>query len=131
MRREQITKSAAGCILVFMLCGCGTMIHGGKQNIQIQSEPGGAIVRTKDTFAMTPGCLEIDRRTDHLLTISKEGFEPCEVEINRRTSSWLWGNILLLPFAPLGVIVDYYTGGYYELEPSSVYVKLTPDKRFR
>jgi len=108
-----------------MLCGCGTLIHGGKQNIRIQSSPAGAIARSKSVSVTTPARMEMSRRTDHVLMISKEGFEPCEIEINRRTSSWLWGNILLLPFAPLGVIIDYYTGGYYELEPSSVYVELT------
>ena len=124
MNIKHIAKDAAGCLLSLTLCGCGTVIHGGRQKITIQSEPSGAMVRTETSSERTPGALELSRRTDHTLIISKEGFQPCEVEINRRTSPWLWGNILLLPFAVVGVITDYYTGGYYELEPSQVTVQL-------
>ena len=128
MNLKQILRSASGGLLGLILCGCGTLVHGGKQDIRIQSEPAGASVRAENSSAMTPGTVEISRRTDHTLIISKEGFDPCEVEINRRTSQWLWGNILLLPFAPLGVIIDYYTGGYYELAPSGVSVQLHRSK---
>lgn len=124
MKIKRAARGAVGCFVSLTLCGCGTLIHGGKQNICVQSEPGGAAIRMEDSFAMTPGILELSRRTDHTLIISKKGFQPCEVEINRRTSPWLWGNILLLPFAVVGVITDYYTGGYYELEPSQVTVQL-------
>ena len=124
MNMKHRTQGAIGCLLSLMFCGCGTLVHGGQQKITIQSEPGGAMVRTEVSSARTPGVLELSRRTDHTLIISKEGFQPCEVEINRRTSPWLWGNIILLPFAVVGVITDYYTGGYYELEPSQVTVQL-------
>ena len=125
---DHIKFAVFGCLISLTLCGCGTVIHGGRQKIIIRSEPSDALVQSGNISTRTPGTLELSRRADYTLIVKKEGYEPYEVEINRRCSPWLWGNILLLPFAAPGVIIDYYTGGYYELEPSPVYMQLNPAK---
>ena len=110
------------------LAGCGTIIHGSKQQVSFDSNPQGATVRLSDgTHLTTPQVAQLRRAQDHTVTIEKEGYEPERITINRdfNWGATIFGNILWI--TP-GVIVDVLAGGAWTLDPEQINVNLVAEK---
>lgn len=110
------------------LTGCGTIIHGSKQQVSFDSNPPGATVRLSDgTHLTTPHLAQLRRAQDHTVTISKEGYAPERITINRdfNWGATTFGNILWI--TP-GVIVDVLAGGAWTLDPEHINVNLVAEK---
>ena len=104
-------------------CGCASIVHGGKQNIGIFSTPTDAHVLIDNIpWANTPLHADLERRSDHVIAISLDGYEPYDAVIESRLSGWVWGNIII--GGGLGLIVDLITGSIKELYPENVHAKL-------
>lgn len=106
-----------------MSIGCGTIIHGSTQDIDIASNPSSAIVFVNGAkMGETPARLTLRRKDNHTLKITKEGYESVEVYIKGSTSAWIIGNIVFggIP----GCVIDLITGGAYDLAPERVDVSL-------
>lgn len=111
-----------------VLMGCGTIIHGSKQQVSFDSNPPGATVRLSDgTHLTTPQIAQLRRAQDHTVTIKKEGYEPERITINRdfNWGATIFGNILWI--TP-GVIVDVLAGGAWTLDPEHINVNLVAEK---
>ena len=55
------------------LTGCGTIVHGSKQQVSFDSNPQGATVKLTDgTHLTTPQTAELRRAQDHIVTIDIE-----------------------------------------------------------
>ncbi len=106
-------------LLVLPLGACATIMNGSRQKIGFSSTPAGAMVSVdgKDV-GVTPLFVELERDTEHVVSIQKEGYERHDATLVTSVSGWVWGNILLGGFIGLGV--DAITGGLYNLDPPHV-----------
>lgn len=105
------------------LCGCATILNGTSQKIPVSSEPDGAVVTvdSKDIY-VTPVKLRLERRRDHVLVFTKDGFDSRTVKVMHVLSEAVCGNILL--FGPLGWVFDIFAGTQYKLVPDKINVDL-------
>lgn len=104
------------CIL---LVGCGTIIHGGSQDVSVASEPSGATVEIDGTeVGDTPLTKSLDRGSQHTIEISMDGYQAEQVVVDKNVSGWVAGNIVFGGL--IGLVVDASTGGMYKLSPTQV-----------
>ncbi len=104
--------------------GCATIINGTTQKIPVSSDPSGAnCTVVGDTTRYTTPCqVELARKSDHILKLEKEGYEPATVEIKHVLSGAVAGNILLGGLIGWGV--DAASGSQNRLIPETVHVSL-------
>lgn len=135
MARTAPVFACLGCLL--LVCACGVP----KQKIPISTDPLGATVYAdgEKSCASTPCSVRLDRKSDHLLTIVKNGYEQEEVLILRRfkpdkairdgvISGIIRGGDPEAVASGTAREVDEQerSGEAYVLEPSIVTIKLTP-----
>jgi hypothetical protein len=124
----------AGLTLVYALVssgltGCGYIAHGSLQRVPIISEPHGAQVTIDGKlYPETPITAALDRKGQHMVEISKAGYESQTMDLHRQIDrESLWGDIALIFAAYSGLIflpVDAVTGGLYELHLDQISVQL-------
>ncbi|QJB56976.1 PEGA domain-containing protein [Pseudodesulfovibrio sp. zrk46] len=135
---KQIATLSAITICILLLTGCGVP----KQKIPVSTNPLGATVYADGTKVCTTPCaVSLDKQSDHLLTIVKDGYKQEDLEITRQ----------FMPDEAIrdGIISGVLTGGdpkeigqevakevdeqersgeAYELRPDIVTITLTPKK---
>jgi PEGA domain len=101
-------------LILVSLTGCGTIMNGTHQDLAITSHPGGAtVIVDGQEMGTTPIVASIWRKHAHVVKLERPGFYPVEHSVVPEPSGWAWGNIV---FAGLvGLMVDAWTGGLYEL----------------
>ncbi|MDD5681131.1 MAG: PEGA domain-containing protein [Candidatus Omnitrophica bacterium] len=111
------------CLSSVYLCGCATILNGTSQKIPVSSVPAGATVQVdaKDTYT-TPVKLRLERRRDHILVFTKDGFDAQTINVMHVLSESVCGNTLL--FGPLGWVFDIFAGTQYKLVPDKINVEL-------
>ncbi|GAC1659120.1 MAG: hypothetical protein NVS4B3_27030 [Gemmatimonadaceae bacterium] len=121
-----MTRPTLLVIAVALLNGCGAILHGTLQTIDVQSTPSGAKVDASPVAGVytTPMTLNLERKHNYLLTFSSPGYSPATVNIN---SSFGLGTVVadVLLTGLVGVVVDAATGGWYGLSPENVSASLT------
>lgn len=111
------------------MAGCGTVVNGMHQDLAITSDPGGAAVSVDGISAgSTPVVMSVSRKHAHVVKIERPGFYPVEASVVPVTSTWEWGNILFAGI--IGVAVDAWTGGMYDLSRDTIdaYFPAHPNK---
>jgi hypothetical protein len=114
----------------WMLGGCATVVRGTTDQVQVISEPSGAEARTSigNYCSSTPCTFEVARKTEFIVTISKEGYEPQDVPVKTQVSgaggAGMAGNILLGGI--VGIAADAATGATLDHYPNPVRVSLRP-----
>lgn len=125
---QKIFRNAVLALTVAFILGCGTIFSGVRQEVSLNSTPDGATVKIEPTGqeVTTPATIKLKKKFDYTLTFTKEGYKPEEVTITRDQSDLF---IVLDIFATgmIGMVVDYITGGWYKLDPSTVTVTLKKD----
>ena len=122
---------ALGATLVFT--GCATLLGGGtRQDVQISSTPAAAKVKVERSGVMgrveavwqgtTPATVNLKRKSEYLITVSLDGYQPIEVALEHGINGWVWTNILCL--SVLGIIIDFVNGAAKKLVPDEVNVQL-------
>ena len=112
-----------GALGVFSLSGCASIIHGSTQALAVQSNPSGAAIAVNGVRnAQTPATLSLDRKSPHSLEITLDGYRPFQMQLQRGTSGWVWGNIVFGGL--IGLVVDASTGAMYKLSPEQVNAQL-------
>lgn len=111
------------------LSACATITRGTKQKYSIVSEPAGAdVVLTTGQKCVTPCKLKLKRKNDFTARITKDGFQPHEVEVESKFSGGggaaVAGNVLAGGL--IGAVVDGTNGSLNSLFPGSLDVKLVP-----
>jgi hypothetical protein len=106
--------------------GCGAIMHGARQNIDVQSSPSGAKVETSPstgTFT-TPTVLDLERKNSYVLTFTSPGYTPATFNIHNSVGT---GTVIadVLLTGLVGVVVDGLTGSWYGLSPESANTTLT------
>lgn len=119
---KKLISSLCVCMAI-LISGCGTLKHGGMQNLDISSNPVGAEVTVNGTeYGITPVTVELPRRNNHTISVSLAGYENFQIIVDRKWSKWAIGNILL--GGPIGLIIDHSTGGMYRLDHSQIVAQL-------
>ena len=73
---------------VFFFQNCMTIFQGNSQKIPVTSNPIGAkIFVDGEAWGNTPLNLKLKRKRDHVLRIEKQGYNPLEIRITRKTSA--------------------------------------------
>jgi hypothetical protein len=112
------TRSAA-VLAVVLLSGCASIMHGTHQDVGISSTPTAATVTVDNVdVGKTPVIAHLARKDNHIVKINLDGYKPFEATMTRKTSGWVWGNIV---FGGLvGLAVDAISGGLYTLTPEQL-----------
>jgi hypothetical protein len=127
-----MTKSAVfkiGALICIFSCGsltgCATIVKGTTQKIPIASDPSAAEVTADgQMIGQTPIEITLERKRDHLVSVSKEGFHPKSIAITKSTGGAVWGN--LLAGGLIGWGIDATSGAQYNLSPESISLQLEP-----
>lgn len=119
-------------ILIITLLGssaCGTIIYGTQENVWVTSDPMGETVVVNGKPVETPRFVLLPRSEDIHATTEKEGCTKTELQIHRRLNKWtiLVGNLPLLAALPVGVLIDFVSGGAWSFEKDHVHVALSCD----
>ena len=109
-----------------VVSGCATIVHlGGNEELNVSSEPAGAKVAIDGTErGVTPLATKVERKKDHAVVLTKEGFEENQSRVESHLSWWVAGNVILGGL--VGILVDVLSGGGYTIEPDAVAVTLKP-----
>ena len=106
-------------LLAASLGACATIMQGSKQSVGVSSNPTGATVTVDNQqVGTTPTTLHLSRKDHHTVRLELPGYQPFEMQLTRKTSGWVWGNIVFggIP----GVVIDAVTGAMYKLTPEDV-----------
>lgn len=111
-------------IMLITFCGCATIMQGMRQDIGVSSSPSGATITVDGVgYGITPMAVRLSRRRMHTIEISLKGYEPYSIILTKRTSGWVWGNVIFGGI--IGLVVDLATGGIYQLTPDQIYATLS------
>ena len=116
--------------LVPALSACATITRGTEDTFVVETDPAGARVRTSNGLACasTPCALRMDRDSEFVVTIEKEGFETHTASVSHEVAdggaAGMAGNVLVGGL--IGVAVDAGSGAMYDLVPNPLRVTLIP-----
>lgn len=124
--RVQLYASLIITLSTTLLTGCATIVKSvAPEKIHLTSEPSGASAVGRGFYGnvvfngQTP--LDIDRYPQRgdlvLVTLTKDG-KKTEKPLIPELNPWFVGNIGFLIFAPVGMIVDYFSGSLMRYPPS-------------
>jgi hypothetical protein len=120
-------------LFAVLLCGsgCATVTRGTSDQVQIQSSPSGATVRTSlGHSCVTPCTITVNRKDEFVVTFTKHGFQTVEIPV--RTAVQMGGggafagNILAGGIVGMGA--DLATGAANDHVPNPVIAELMPDR---
>ena len=125
-RCASLWRLAAFCCLLF-LTGCGTVINGTRQQVEITSNPPGARLWVDgQPCGVTPASIELRRKLSHNFTVRKDGYDEGFGASQPKLDKLIYVTGILLGL--VGGIVDYYAGGAYYLVPDKFLVEMNPLK---
>ena len=103
--------------------GCGTIFNGRQQKLFIESSPTQASFRITSAGleGMTPATIKLRRKEYYTVIVAKEGYNTKGFLIERKVA---WFPLMLDIVCWPGFLVDFATGGAYELRPSQLFVEL-------
>ena len=105
--------------LLVSLAGCASIMHGTSQDVGLSSTPTNAKVTVDNKeLGHTPVIAKLSRKDNHIVKMEIDGYQPFEATLTRKTSGWVWGNIVFGGL--IGLAVDAGTGGMYQLTPEQV-----------
>lgn len=111
--------------LISFLPGCASVIHGTTQAVQIQSVPSGAEIHINGAYrGTTPKLVELPRGASYQLLLEHTGYQPWDLDLERRFSAWALGNVVtgILP----GAALDAIDGAAFRVYPPGVTATLIP-----
>jgi hypothetical protein len=123
-----MTKALALAALVALsaLSGCGTILHGPHEDLEIRSRPEKAQVWIDGVQqGETPTKVALAVNTSHVVVIKAPGYKDQTVRTDSMLNAGYVAIDILLALVP--VIVDAATGSWYKLAPSPMNVILQPE----
>ena len=118
-------------LLILLLCsfimynGCATIFSGGKDQVDLSSEPSGAkvLVNGQDR-GKTPLTLSLKKGKEYMVDFVKDGYEKKSITMSYSLGAgWLILDILA---GLIGIIVDAATGNWNSLDYDSYRAVLDP-----
>ena len=107
-RWRALRAACAPAVAVVLSAGCATFMNGPTQRVAVASDPPGARVFVGDEPAgVTPTFVELERdEGDLALRFQKDCYRDTVRQVSRRTSAWVYGNLV-----PLGIPFNEVTWG--------------------
>ncbi len=122
--KKLLLRSLLAILILHFSVGCGSIVHGTTQDVQINSSPDEAEIWIDGArMGTTPTNITLKRKGEYLVTIKKDGYKEATVKIAHETSSWIIGNIIFGGI--IGCGIDFLNGGAYDLTPERLDVSLT------
>lgn len=110
-------------LVVTILSGCATIIHGSRQDVSVSSTPSSATVYIDGQLVgETPRIVNLKRNQVHEVKILLKGYEPYKTYFIRKVDAWIAGNIVFGGL--IGLAVDAITGSMYKLSPAQIQANL-------
>jgi len=112
-------RKAVSLAALVLSTGCATIMQGSHQNVGIASTPTGATIMVDNQqMGITPATVRLTRKDNHVVKLQLAGYQPYEIPLARKTSGWVWGNLVFggIP----GLAIDAISGGLYKLTPEDV-----------
>lgn len=104
-----------------LLSGCGLIINGKKQMVEINSNPPLAkVVVDGRSQGSTPTTIALDRNNQHIVNLTYPGYQTVTIKMDQKVSKWMIGNLIWGPAVFVGLLVDALTGGMYLLTPDQI-----------
>ena len=120
---SRVLAAGLAVVALALVVGCATIMHGTSQQVGISSQPTGAsVVVDSQPLGVTPVSAKLSRKNQHRITVTMSGYQPFEMVTTRKTSGWVWGNIVFGGL--IGLVVDASTGGLYDVRPEQVAAQL-------
>ncbi len=117
------TKFGVFLFMALTVGGCATIVSGTTQKISVSSMPSDALAKADNNLsAKTPTSFTLERKADHTIEISKDGYKTAVVMIRRSVNGMAFGNVLAGGI--IGVGVDMASGANQKLIPEKVNVVL-------
>src|SRR5258707_10237707 len=83
----RLMQAIAAAAMVSFCASCATVTRGTTEQIQIVSDPPGAEARTSMGFVcVTPCTLQVGRKDEFTVTVSKPGYQPAEVPVSTKVN---------------------------------------------
>jgi PEGA domain len=131
-----LSHSAARAALIAVACAalgaCATVTRGTSQAWTVDTDPGGAAVKTSAGLSCdeTPCTFRMKRKENFTVTITKAGYKTWTGNVTHQTSgggvaTTVAGNAILGGLIGLGV--DAASGATQDLKPNPLKVKLEPE----
>ncbi len=134
---RKVMLMSAGAVVLLLAAGCASIIHGGTQNVPVNSTPEGASVTVYDQMnrevwsGTAPCTIPLDRssgffeKARYRLEVSKEGYAPKSVYLTGKLAGgwYLVGNFFVGGLIGW-LIIDPATGGMWRLDPKQVSTRL-------
>lgn len=112
-------RRLAMVMLAPIVAACATIMHGTNQEVGLSSTPTNARVTVDNKpLGNTPVVAKLSRKDNHIVRFDLDGYQPFEATLTRRTSGWVWGNIVFGGL--IGLAVDAISGGLYKLTPEQI-----------
>jgi len=150
-------RLSAAVVVVLLLTGCGTVMHGSRDTLFVDSKPDGASAsiacdrKGTATSGVTPAKLVIERKAEGCrLTIEKPGYRTERIDLEKTFTGAFWANFAIGPvlatatimngrdfgYDTIGAIlaggvaflVDQMTGAKYAYEPKEIVVDLESNR---
>lgn len=121
-----------GAVLVLcaILASCASVTRGTTETVKVYASPEGALIATSIglTCNTSPCLLEVSRKTEFTVTVSKEGYKDQTVHVSTVVApggvAGMAGNVLV--GGVIGVGVDAVSGATLDHIPNPVLVELVP-----
>lgn len=111
------------CVVSVCCLGCGSILKGTSQTVVVESFPNRSKVEVAGKEYTTPATVRLSKRGDHVITISKEGYESRKVVIGRKVNIGIV--ILDILFGVVPIVIDAINGAWFDLEPAAINVTLS------
>ena len=117
-----------GVFALHVTSGCATLIDGSTQPVTFRSLPEGATVYVEGVArGKTPVVLELDRQSETIVEVQKDGYLRQSVEVENRMNGLLLVNLIWCLSCVLSTTTDYASGAAYHYDPDNYYVVLAPE----
>jgi hypothetical protein len=141
-------------VAAFALTACGTVMHGSRDTIFVDSRPDGAAASIScagnvEARGTTPAKLVIPRRAQGCsVTVERAGHKTQRLDLDQSFSGAFWSNFAFSPIlagitlsdggdfgtdtavallsSGVAFLVDQFTGAKYTYEPKEIVIELEP-----
>ena len=118
------------CLLIVAsllpLSGCATIVKGPSKEFNVTTNPSGASITIGESTRISPANFLLGHRSIYVVKITKKGYKPMELDIERKVSGWVFMNIFFGPLMVIAFPVDAVTDSAWRTTPKEIKVDLTP-----
>lgn len=116
---------AATGLAIVLTGGCATMTRGTSVLWRVESNPVGATVQSTTGWSCTTPCSrKLKRNEEFDVTVSKPGYKPVTVHVDKRFNK---SGAITFAGGPLSAGIDFNNGAAFDLKPNPLIVTLEPE----